>query len=103
MPKNNYAQKLQEKQKLREYAIRRQTRQQFLDFTTIALGRLGYGEKRLSEFEAMLSKVYIEYCDEFLLDREDDKDMEYTKACLDRELKQYCGSKFVPFEKRYYE
>lgn len=103
MCKNNYAQKLQEKQKLHDYAIRKQTRQQFLDFTTIALGRMGYGEKRLTDFEQMLSAVYIEYCDLFLDDKKDDDDMWYSKDKLDSELKQYCGSKFEPFDKRYYE
>ena len=101
--KNSYTDELIRKQKLHDYAVRKQTRQQMLDFTTIALGRLGYGEKRLTEFETTLSKVYVEYCDAFLLDMQDDKDMEYTKACLDRELQQYCGSKFEPFEARYYD
>lgn len=101
--KNSYTDELIRKQKLRDYAVRKQTRQQMLDFVTIALGRMGYGEKRLGEFETVLSKVYVEYCDAFLLDAQDDKDMEYTKACLDRELRRYCGAKFEPFEKRYYD
>lgn len=45
--KNSYTQELIRKQKLHDYAVRKQTRQQFLDFTTIALGRLGYGEKTI--------------------------------------------------------
>ena len=31
------------------------------DIATIALGRLGWGEKRLSEFEAAFSAAYEEY------------------------------------------
>ena len=32
-----------------------------------------------------------------------DKECVYTKECLDRELQQYCGSSFEPYEKRYFE
>ena len=34
-------------------------------------------------------------------DLKDDKSMEYSRACLDRELKQYTGKFFVPEEERY--
>ena len=74
-----------------------------LDFVTIALGRMGYGEKRLKDFEQMLSAVYIEFAEAFTDDLKDDKECVYTKECLDRELQQYCGSSFVPYEKRYFE
>ena len=50
MPKNSYAKRLDAARAAREYAIRRYTRQQMLDFVTIALGRMGYGEKRLKDF-----------------------------------------------------
>ena len=55
MAKNTYAKRLDAARAAREYAIRRYTRQQMLDFVTIALGRMGYGEKRLKDFEKMLS------------------------------------------------
>ena len=103
MPKNSYAKRLEEARAVREYAIRRYTRQQMLDFVTIALGRMGYGEKRLKDFEQTLSAVYIEFAEAFSNDLKDDKECVYTKECLDRELQQYCGSSFEPYEKRYFE
>ena len=65
MAKNAYAKRLDAARAAREYAIRRYTRQQMLDFVTIALGRMGYGEKRLKDFEKMLSAVYIEFAESF--------------------------------------
>lgn len=103
MPKNSYAKRLDAARAVREYAIRRYTRQQMLDFVTIALGRMGYGEKRLKDFEQTLSAVYIEFAKAFTDDLKDDKECVYTKECLDRELQQYCGSSFEPYEKRYFE
>ena len=103
MPKNSYAKRLEEARAVREYAIRRYTRQQMLDFVTIALGRMGYGEKRLKDFEQTLSAVYIEFAEAFTDDLEDDKECVHTKECLDRELQQYCGANFMPYEKRYFE
>ena len=103
MPKNSYAKRLEEARAVREYAIRRYTRQQMLDFVTIALGRMGYGEKRLKDFEQTLSAVYMEFAEAFSDDLKDDKECVYTKKCLDRELQRYCGSSFEPYEKRYFE
>ena len=103
MAKNAYAKRLDAARAAREYAIRRYTRQQMLDFVTIALGRMGYGEKRLKDFEQMLSAVFIEFAEAFTDDLKDDKECVYTKECLDRELQQYCGASFVPYEKRYFE
>ena len=103
MAKNTYAKRLDAARAAREYAIRRYTRQQMLDFVTIALGRMGYGEKRLKDSEQMLSAVYIEFANTFTDNLKDDKECVYTKQCLDRELQQYCGNSFVPYEKRYFE
>ena len=103
MAKNAYAKKLAQERFAREYAIRKYTRQQMLDFVTIALGRMGWGAKRLKEFEKMVSDVYIEYADEFVADMKDDNECWYTKECIDRELERYCGENFVPYEKRYFE
>ena len=74
MAKNAYAKLLDEARAAREYAIRRYTRQQMLDFVTIALGRMGYGEKRLKDFEQKLSEVYIEFAEAFSDDLKDDKE-----------------------------
>ena len=103
MAKNTYAKRLDAARAAREYAIRRYTRQQMLDFVTIALGRMGYGEKRLKDFEQTLSAVYIECAKAVTDDLKDDKECVYTKECLDRELQHYCGSSFEPYEKRYFE
>lgn len=73
------------------------------DIATIALGRLGWGEKRLTEFEAAFSAAYNEYDALREEDGTDDREQAYYKACLDREIKQYVGSKFVPFDERHPE
>ena len=103
MAKNAYAKRLDAARAAREYAIRRYTRQQMLDFVTIALGRMGYGEKRLKDFEQTLSAVYIEFAKAFTDDLKHDKECVYTKECPYRELQQYCGNNFEPYEKRYFE
>lgn len=103
MPKNAYAKRLDAARAAREYAIRRITRQQMLDFVTIALGRMGYGEKRLKDFEQTLSVVYMEFAKAFSDDLKDDKECVYTKECLDRELQRYCGNSFAPYDKRYFD
>ena len=41
--------------------------------------------------------------EDFSDDLKDDKECVYTKQCLDRELQQYCGASFEPYEKRYFE
>lgn len=61
------------------------------DIAVIALGRLGWGEKRLTEFEAAFSAAYA------------DREQAYYKACLDREIRRYVGTKFVPFDERHPE
>ena len=62
MAKNTYAKRLDAARAAREYAIRRYTRQQMLDFVTIALGRMGYGEKRLIEIFTDEGDVVIDPC-----------------------------------------
>ena len=81
--------------------IRRLTRIFTLDHVTIALGRMGFRESKFREFDRVLSEVYKEYMEEYAADLKDDKSMEYSRACLDRELKQYTGKFFVPEEVRY--
>ena len=85
----------------REEAARHHTRVFTLDMVTNALGRMGFREKKFMEFDAMLTQVCKEYADLIIDDAKDDKEMVYAKACLDRELKQYTGSLFRPYEERY--
>lgn len=73
------------------------------DIAVIALGRLGWGEKRLTEFEAAFSAAYEEYDDLREEDGGADREQAYYKACLDREIRRYVGTKFVPFDERHPE
>ena len=73
------------------------------DIAVIALGRLGWGEKRLTEFEAAFSAAYAEYDGLREEDGSADREQAYYKACLDREIRRYVGTKFVPFDERHPE
>lgn len=101
MPKNKYAEKLKAAQVADRHLIQRITRQMTADFAHVALGRMGWGEKRQKEFAAMLNKVMSEYVELMNADVKDDPNFIYGKACLDRELEQYCGVNFQPWEVRY--
>ena len=81
--------------------IRHFTRVFTLDHVTVALGRMGFGESKFKEFDRVLTEVFNEYMADYSKDLKDDKSMEYSRACLDRELKQYTGKLFVPEEVRY--
>lgn len=85
----------------RERDIRCSVRQMTLDFAVIALGRLGWGEKRLNDFCKIVEEVSDEYSEMIIADSLDDKNVEYSKAKLDEELKQYCGKSFCPYDGRY--
>lgn len=101
MPKHNYAAVIQARMAQRENEVRQHTRVYTLDMVTAALGRMGWGEKRLSEFDKVLSEVSKDYAELILDDVKDDKEIAYSKAVLDRELAQYTGSLFVPYDERY--
>lgn len=81
--------------------IRHFTRVFTLDHVTVALGRMGFRESKFKEFDRVLTEVFREYMTDYADDLKDDKSMEYSRACLDRELKQYTGKFFVPEEERY--
>lgn len=72
-----------------------------LDMVTLALGRMGFREKRFRQFDQMLSEVQSEFIDSARDDMKDDPDIWYAKGKLDRELHAYTGALFVPFDKRY--
>lgn len=72
-----------------------------LDILTVALGRMGYGQKRLAEFEKQFSKAYLEYDALRREDEQTDKEGVYFKSVLDRELAQYCGALFAPYDERH--
>lgn len=81
--------------------IRHFSRVFMLDHVTIALGRMGFREAKFREFDKVLTEVMAEYMADYKADLADDKHMEYSKACLDRELQQYTGGLFVPEAERY--
>lgn len=85
----------------REAEVRHHTQVFTLDMVTVALGRLGWGEKRLTEFDKELTEVSKDYAELITDDAKEDKELVYAKACLDRELKQYTGSMFRAYEERY--
>lgn len=82
-------------------AIRDFERAFTLDLVTLALGRMGFRESRLKTFEETLNEVYADYMRAFRDDLKDDREMVYSRAVLDRELRQYTGSLFTEFELRY--
>ena len=72
-----------------------------MDLVTLALGRMGWGEKRFAQLDAMLMEVVNDHCKAILEDAKTDKDCWHSKDQLDRELAQYTGKRFVPYEQRY--
>ena len=72
-----------------------------LDDVTIALGRMGFTEEQFREFGETYAAVAHEYAEETMIDSESDKDMWYSHECKDREIKQYVGSLFAPWDERF--
>ena len=102
MKRSGFASKLQLAQARREEEVRAHTRVYMLDLVTIALGRMGWGEKRFRHLNDTLTQVSKEYCELILDDAKADRDIEYSKACMDREIARYVGTMFVPYEERYH-
>lgn len=101
MPKKNLAWALQQERMRRDEEVRHHTRVFMMDMVTAALGRMGFGEKRFEQFDKLLTEVSAEYSNLILEDASADKDLVYSKACLDRELSRYVGKRFVPYDERY--
>ena len=104
MPKNKGIYRIfRTKEDMQRYdeEIRHFTRVFTLDHVTVALGRMGFRESKFREFDRVLTEVVKEYMADYSTDLKDDKSMEYSRACLDRELKMYTGKLFVPEEERY--
>lgn len=59
---------------------------------------LGMGEGRCVAFSRAFDKALNEIVQTCL---EDTDDIEYTKAVIDRKLKDICGENFQPWESRY--
>jgi len=104
MPKNKGIYRIfRTKEEMQAYDenLRHFSRVFMLDHVSVALGRMGFRETKFREFDRILTEVMAEYMEDYKSDLKDDKTMEYSRACLDRELKQYTGSLFVPEEERY--
>lgn len=93
--------KIQKAQALKERQAQRVARTYQLDMVTLALGRMGWREKKFREFDEVLAKVAEEYGRDIIADSKEDAELWYTKDILDRELKQYVGGLFVPYDERY--
>lgn len=96
-----YLARIQRAQAYRDEEVRHSTRVFQMDLVTLALGRMGKREAFFREFDRVLGEVASEYSREILEDAENDKELWYSKDVMDRELKQYTGAFFVPYEKRY--
>lgn len=98
---SGFAARLQAAQAARDEDVRRHARLFQLDLVTVALGRMGWRESKFREFDRVLTDVSIEYSREILEDSKDDAELWYSKDVLDREIAQYVGSMFVPYDERY--
>lgn len=96
-----YLARIQKAQAYRDEEVRHSTRVFMLDMVTLTLGRMGKRETFFREFDRILGEVTEEYGKDILEDAANDPDLWYTKDVMDRELKQYTGSMFAPYEKRY--
>jgi hypothetical protein len=92
---------LQAERQRRDEEVRHHARVFQMDMVTIALGRMGFRESRFKEFNRILEEVAVEYSTDILEDAESDKELWYSKDTIDREIKQYVGSMFVPYDERY--
>ena len=101
MPKNRYSAVMQIRDLKQAEKVRHHTRVFMMDMVTIALGRMGFGEKRFEKLDEVLTQVSAEYSKLIVADAKDDPDIVYAKSCLDREISQYVGKRFLPYDERY--
>lgn len=95
------AKRLQAMQEARDRDVRHHARLFQMDMVTFALGRMGWRESKFREFDKVLTEVAMEYSRDILEDSRGDAELWYSKDVLDRELRQYVGSMFVPYDERY--
>ena len=78
------------------------TIQQCEDMAIITLGQdFGFGPKRAVEFRAKCRETFAAYAELCIDNAQDDKQMDYTKGCIDRELSRILGDAAQPWEERY--
>lgn len=101
MKKSGLMQRLDKQADRRVEEARRHSRIFMMDMVTVALGRMGRREAFFREFDKVLDEVCTEYGKLILEDAGVDNELVYSKACLDRELKQYVGKLFTDYDTRY--
>ena len=62
---------------------------------------LQMGPGRAKEFALAFTEAVNDIGTMMFEDQQDDKEFVYTKARVDRRLKEICGENFVPWEERY--
>lgn len=99
-PKNIYLAKLQAQKAAEMHEARRFTMQQYHDMSMIALHlEFGFGPERLRQYNEAVWKIWDEYADICLADK--DQEMVETHEKVDRALREACGKYFEPWEERY--
>lgn len=99
----NYAARLAYSAEAHDMRQREFARQFEADLWALTLGRMGWREKRFGDLAQKLDAVHSEYCADILNDAKDDPEIWYTKERLEREIKQYVGKYYVPYDERYAE
>jgi len=104
MKPNAFLARVEAQQRINLDLQRRFTIQQSEDMALIALNRaFGFGQKRLVQFLNAYREVFLEWALGTMEDGKTDKNLEYTKGKLDRELQRILGDDFKPWEERYPE
>ncbi len=81
--------------------LRHFTRVWMMDMVTMALGRMGFREKRFETFNNFISQTVTDYDKVYEEDLKDDKELIYSRTLFERELKQYTGKFYRPEHIRY--
>ena len=101
MKKSGLMQRIDKQIDRRVEEARRHSRIFMMDMVTVALGRMGRREAFFFFFDKVLDEVCTEYGKLILEDAGVDSELVYSKACLDREMKQYTGKMFADYDSRY--
>lgn len=97
----NYVMHQQEGKHIAHEIIRMEGTVKGQDDIIIALGRMGWGPKRLEKLSEVLAEVVHDYTDLARVDKADDPDIDYTVSKYDAELQRYLGPYFLPLAERY--
>lgn len=97
----NYVMHQQEGKRLAHEIIRMEGTIKGQEDIIIALGRMGWGPKRLERLSEVLGEVVHEYQALAKEDKSDDPDIDYTVGKYDAELQRCLGPHFLPWAERY--